>query len=92
MAVGFGSIPNGTALVIPAEMPWFDPHNMLGIVTPQGAFAATNQAHGVNEADFRISGSTVIAWATFEDGSGNIWGDTVNWMAMRSLRGWYWRR
>lgn len=79
MAVAMGTQNNGTPIDIPAALTWFSATEILGVVTPQGAFASTNEAHGVNEADFRISGGTVIPWATFEDGSGNIWGDTVNW-------------
>lgn len=90
MAIGTGTVPNGTVLDLPAGESWAAAGApMLSLVTSANAFSGDNHAHGVNQAN--IDPATLTVTATWRDGEGNVWPAVgvglANWFAIRFSAG-----
>lgn len=78
MVVASGKgVTTGSTLTVPTEIAgWFSFAHCLSIVTSQVGLSPDHQCHGVHQADISSGGVVTANW---EDGEGNIWGQTCNW-------------
>lgn len=80
LAIGRGQAAHGTGIWVPAALQsWITGGgNMISVCSPHGNESGSNDAHGILKC--QLSGLT--AEMQYEDGAGNIWAGSANWLAI----------